>query len=207
MFGFLAALLATGVVAAVLIARGGRAAIAAPAPAADLPNGAMVERFDSYLYRTRRALPAPAQAQIDAMSAALPSLRETLDRVDALDPDAQDARRLMSIHLPGLIDRYLRVPRRFAASRTAKARPSTIAWSKRSAPAAPRCVRSPRSSLAPTWPRSKPRAASSSRATATMARTWPRRRGAKPRHDRRLRRASRWRGKALKIARKARRPS
>lgn len=113
MFGFLAALLATGVVAAALIARGGRHAIAAPPPATDLPNGAMVEGFDSYLYRTRRALPAPAQAQIDALSAALPSLKQTLDRVEALDPDAQDARRLMSIHLPGLIDRYLRVPAAF----------------------------------------------------------------------------------------------
>lgn len=117
MFGFLAALLATGAVAAVLIARGGRAAIAAPAPAADLPNGAMVERFNSYLYRTRRALPPAGQAQIDALSAALPPLRETLDRVDAVDPDAQDARRLMSIHLPGLIDRYLRVPSAFRGER------------------------------------------------------------------------------------------
>ena len=44
MFGFLAALLVTGVVAAVLIARGGQQAIRAPAPAADLPNGTMVER-------------------------------------------------------------------------------------------------------------------------------------------------------------------
>ncbi|HUP68096.1 MAG TPA: hypothetical protein VM145_07795 [Sphingomicrobium sp.] len=113
MFGFLAALLVTAVVAAVLIARGGREAIAAPAPAPDLPNQAMVERFDSYLYRSRRALPAPAQAQIDALSAVLPPLRETLGRVEDLDPNAQDARRLMSIHLPGLIDRYLRVPAEF----------------------------------------------------------------------------------------------
>jgi hypothetical protein len=30
--------------------------------------------------------------------------------VDQNDPDAQDARRLMSAHLPGLIDRYLHVP-------------------------------------------------------------------------------------------------
>lgn len=113
MIGFLAALLATGVVAAALIARGGRAAIAAPPPATDLPNGTMVERFDSFLYRTRRALPAPAQAQIDALSSALPSLKETLERVGALDPDAQDARRLMSIHMPALIDRYLNVPAAF----------------------------------------------------------------------------------------------
>ena len=117
MFGFLAALLSTGVVAAVLIARGGRSAIAAPPPATDLPNGAMVERFDSYLYRTRRALPAPAQAQLDAISAALPALKQTLERVDTLDPDAQDARRLMSIHLPGLIDRYQHVPQAFRGER------------------------------------------------------------------------------------------
>src|SRR5207302_11232615 len=70
-------------------------------------------RFDSYLYRTRRARPAPAQAEIDALSSALPSLKQTLERVDTLDPDAQDARRLMSIHLPGLIDRYLHVPAAF----------------------------------------------------------------------------------------------
>ena len=107
-------LLATGVVAAVLIARGGRAAIAAPAPSADLPNGAMVERFDSYLYRTRRALPAPAQAEIDAhQRGAAVAARRRSSGSTTLDPDAQDARRLMSIHLPGLIDRYLRVPAAF----------------------------------------------------------------------------------------------
>jgi hypothetical protein len=110
MFGFLAALLVSGVVAAVLIARGGRQAVTAPPPAKDLPNGAMVERFDSYLYRSRTALPAPAQAELDAISRVLPSLKQTLERVETLDPAAQDARRLMSIHLPGLIERYERVP-------------------------------------------------------------------------------------------------
>ena len=109
-FGFLAALVATLVVAGVLIARGGRRAIAPPAPSTDLPNGAMVDRFDSYLYRVRSALPAPARAQIDAISAALPPLKQTLERLDTLAPEAQDARRLMSIHLPGLIERYANVP-------------------------------------------------------------------------------------------------
>ena len=110
MFGFLLALLVTVTVVALIIARGGRQAVSAPAPAADLPNGTMVERFDSYLYRTRRALPAPAQTELDSISRILPSLKQTLERVDTLDPSAQDARRLMSIHLPGLIDRYERVP-------------------------------------------------------------------------------------------------
>ena len=117
MFGFLAAVLLTAVVAVGLIARGGRAAVSPPAPAADLPNGEMVDRFDSYLYKARRALPAPAQAQIDAISAALPGLRQSLDRVPTLDPDAQDARRLMSIHLPGLIDRYAHLPAEFRSAR------------------------------------------------------------------------------------------
>jgi len=70
----------------------------------------MVQRFDSYLFRTRRSLPAPAQAEIDLLSAQLPALRQTLERIPDLDPNAQDARRLMSVHLPNLIDRYLHVP-------------------------------------------------------------------------------------------------
>jgi len=112
MFGFLAAVgLAIGIAA--LLAFTPSAERSAKAPSTDLPNGEMVQRFDSYLYRTRRALPAPAQAEIDAISSALPSLRQTFDRLQTLDPDAQDARRLMSVHLPGLIDRYLQVPAAF----------------------------------------------------------------------------------------------
>ena len=109
-FGFLAAVIASVVVGGWLIARGGRQVVSAPAPAPDLPNGAMVDRFDSYLYRVRRALPAAAQPQIDAISAVLPALKQTLERVETLDPCAQDARRLMSVHLPGLIERYANVP-------------------------------------------------------------------------------------------------
>lgn len=109
MFGFLAAVgLAIG--AAVLMLASGRREIVAPDVSADLPNGQMVQRFDSYLFRSRRLLPAPAQAELDRLSAQLPSIRQTLERVPDLDPNAQDARRLMSTHLPGLIDRYLHVP-------------------------------------------------------------------------------------------------
>lgn len=116
MFGFLAAVgLAIGIAA--LLAFTPSKELGAAAPPTDLPNGDMVQRFDSYLYRTRRALPAPAQAQIDAISSLLPSLKQTLERVETLDPDAQDARRLMSIHLPGLIDHYLHVPAAYRSER------------------------------------------------------------------------------------------
>lgn len=109
MFGFLAAVgLAIGV--GVLLLVSGSKEIAAPNVTPDLPNGQMVARFDSYLFRARRALPAPAQAEIDRLSAQLPSLRQSLERIPDLDPNAQDARRLMSVHLPNLIDRYLHVP-------------------------------------------------------------------------------------------------
>lgn len=109
MFGFLAAVgLAVGVAALLAFFPGGTNA--ARAPAADLPNGEMVRRFDSYVYRSRPLLPPPAQAELDSISAALPPLRQTLERLDSLDPAAQDARRLMSKHLPELIDRYLHVP-------------------------------------------------------------------------------------------------
>jgi hypothetical protein len=116
MFGFLAAVgLAIGIAAMVAFLPSQERTAAAPAT--DLPNGAMVQRFDSYIYRSRAALPAPAQSELDAISAALPSLRQTLERVDALDPNAQDARRLMSVHLPGLIDRYRQVPPAFRDER------------------------------------------------------------------------------------------
>ncbi|HEU5482225.1 MAG TPA: hypothetical protein VFU80_03910 [Sphingomicrobium sp.] len=111
MFGFLAAVgLAIGIAALLAFMPGQQVA---QAPTADLPNGLMVQRFDSYLYRTRAALPAPARAEVDAISAQLPTLKVALERVETLDPKAQDARRLMSLHLPGLIDRYLNVPADF----------------------------------------------------------------------------------------------
>ena len=116
MFGFLAAVgLAIGVAALLVVSS--KRQIEAPNVSPDLPNGQMVQRFDSYLFRTRRALPAPAQNEVDQLSAMLPPFRQTLERVGDGDPNAQDARRLMSTHLPGLIDRYLHVPQAYRGER------------------------------------------------------------------------------------------
>lgn len=82
---------------------------------AELPPAQLIERIDSYLYRARPALPAPAQAEIDAMLAALPALRPSFIEAPALDPAANDARRLIGTHLPGLLDRYLAVPPAYRA--------------------------------------------------------------------------------------------
>jgi len=75
-----------------------------------LPTRTVVQQFDSYLHRQRRALPAPAAQRVDAISAQLPLLESRLEQVDVLDPLAQDARRLMGKHLPDLIDRYEKIP-------------------------------------------------------------------------------------------------
>lgn len=108
MFGFLAAVgIAIGIAALLFFwpSEG-----ATPTVPKDAGNAEMVQRFDSFLYKTRRALPAPAQTVVDGISAELGTLKATLERVDPLDPDAQDARRLMSVHLPGLVERYVNVP-------------------------------------------------------------------------------------------------
>jgi hypothetical protein len=75
-----------------------------------LPTKIVVQQLESLLVRERRALPAPATRRVDAISAQLPMLESRLAEVDALDPLAQDARRLMGKHLPDLIDRYERIP-------------------------------------------------------------------------------------------------
>jgi hypothetical protein len=76
----------------------------------DMPNQAVVQRLDSLLVRKRAALPAPAASRLDAISAQLPLLENRLGETAALDPLAQDARRLMGKHLPELIERYERIP-------------------------------------------------------------------------------------------------
>lgn len=109
MFGFLAAVgLAIGVAA--LMAFWPSEGRGAPSVPADVGNAEMVSRFDRYLYRTRKALPPPAQAEVDLISSQLSDLGAVLKRIDDSDPQAQEARRLMSDHLPGLIERYAQVP-------------------------------------------------------------------------------------------------
>ncbi|HEX8401281.1 MAG TPA: hypothetical protein VF628_06210 [Allosphingosinicella sp.] len=83
----------------------------------ELPTGAVVRQLDGLLAARRAVLPAPAARRVDAISQQLPLLESRLTQMDALDPLAQDARRLMGKHLPDLIDRYERVPAEYRGSR------------------------------------------------------------------------------------------
>jgi len=82
-----------------------------------MPTKQVVQQLGSYLGHQRAALPAPAARRLDAISEQLPLLESRLGQVDALDPLAQDARRLMGKHLPELIDRYERVPAAYRQER------------------------------------------------------------------------------------------
>jgi hypothetical protein len=86
----------------------------------EMPTGAVVRRLGDILARKRNALPARAAQQVDAISRQLPMLESQLGQSDALDPLAQDARRLMGRHLPDLIDRYERVPPAYRGERDAE---------------------------------------------------------------------------------------
>jgi hypothetical protein len=83
----------------------------------DMPADAVVRRLGDILARKRNALPARAALQVDAISRQLPMLESQLGQSEALDPLAQDARRLMGRHLPDLIERYERVPAAYRAER------------------------------------------------------------------------------------------
>lgn len=78
-----------------------------------LPTRTVIQQLESLLVRERPSLPAPATRKVDAISAQLPLLEARLAEVDALDPLAQDARRLMGKHLPELIERYEKVPNEY----------------------------------------------------------------------------------------------
>ena len=109
MFGFLAAVgLAIGIAALLAFMPSGKSDPAAPP--ADLPNGEDGPAL-RFLSLSAAAGPSRARPDRDRRDQPDPSLAQADARTRRdLDPDAQDARRLMSIHLPGLIDRYGRVP-------------------------------------------------------------------------------------------------
>ena len=77
---------------------------------ADVPPAVLPAATDVWLDRQRRNLPALAAPQVDAISARLATLESQLAQVPAGDPVAQDLSRLLSRHLPELVERYTRVP-------------------------------------------------------------------------------------------------
>lgn len=71
---------------------------------------------DAWLDRQRRELPTSAAPLIDAISSQLAILETQLVHVEGTNDVTQDLDRLLKKHLPGLVDRYTKVP---AAQRAA----------------------------------------------------------------------------------------
>jgi len=81
--------------------------------ASDLGEASLPELADSagaWLESRRRALPGPARDAIDMIGVRLEQLAPQLATLDANGPAAHEARKLLSEHLPGLIDSYTRIP-------------------------------------------------------------------------------------------------
>jgi hypothetical protein len=67
-------------------------------------------RTEDWLETQRRALPAPAQRQIDALGLSLEALAPQLATLDPRQPEALEVRRLIGDELPELIRGYQKVP-------------------------------------------------------------------------------------------------
>jgi uncharacterized membrane protein len=87
---------------------------AEPAPSLDrvaaAPPSALPALTERWLNAQRKQLPLLAAPQVDTITAQLATLEGQLANVPAGDPVAQDLNRLLSKHLPELVDRYTRVP-------------------------------------------------------------------------------------------------
>lgn len=63
-----------------------------------------------WLSSQRKALPAPAQNQLDQIGLRLETLGPQLEAIDPREPAAQEVRKILTEHLPELVEGYRRVP-------------------------------------------------------------------------------------------------
>ena len=81
--------------------------------AADLSETSLPELASSagvWLESQRRALPGPAKDAIDMISVRLEQFAPQLATIDRNGPAAYEVRKLLSEHLPGLVESFTRIP-------------------------------------------------------------------------------------------------
>lgn len=76
----------------------------------DVPLGTLPAKIETWLEAQRPALPAPAAREVDMVMMQLNRLAPELKQLDPATPEADDARRLLSDHLPRLVKSYAEVP-------------------------------------------------------------------------------------------------
>ncbi|TPE60536.1 hypothetical protein FJQ54_11095 [Sandaracinobacter neustonicus] len=85
------------------------------------PLGTLPAQVEGWLEAQRPALPAPAAREIDMVMAQLDRLAPELKQLDPATPQADDARKLLSDHLPRLVKSYAEVPASHRATPEAQA--------------------------------------------------------------------------------------
>jgi hypothetical protein len=75
---------------------------------ADLPE--LAATTELWLEGRRRALPPPALDAIDMIGVRLEQLAPQLETLNPAAPAAREVRKLLTEHLPGLVDSYTRIP-------------------------------------------------------------------------------------------------
>lgn len=121
-----AGIVATAMVAmCVMILMGSLSARRRPPPPLEklpeAPLAALPSQVETWLEAQRPALPAPAAREVDLIMAQLDRLAPELSRLDPATAEADDARRLLSDHLPRLVKSYAEVPATHRASPEAQA--------------------------------------------------------------------------------------
>ena len=97
----------------------------APAPA-DIRGSSikgLAGRTELFLESQRTALPPPAQTLLDRIGSELDHLGPQLATLGEHEPAADEARRLLGEHLPGLIESYTRIPETLRGQQHAGATP------------------------------------------------------------------------------------
>jgi hypothetical protein len=98
-----------------------RAPVATDVRGSDLKG--LAARAELFLEAQRPLLPAPAVPLLDRIGTALDQLSPQLQTVGENDPAADEARRLLGEHLPGLIESYTRIPESLRTAPNAGATP------------------------------------------------------------------------------------
>lgn len=88
----------------------GRAAEPTPEKLATSDLAQLPQQTEMWLDKQRRALPAPAQRQLDQLVLSLEAIAPQLAALDPKLPEAIEARRLIGDELPELVRGYQRVP-------------------------------------------------------------------------------------------------
>lgn len=76
------------------------------------PIGLLPAQVEDWLALQRSALPAPSRNSLDHIIMKIDGLTPDLQRLPMADPRAADAQRLLSDHLPRLVQSYTEVPER-----------------------------------------------------------------------------------------------